>query len=387
MKTFIKGSLADLKIWGLMFVLQFPSLRALYKYTPSKLVWLVPVYLIAVFCVYSVIFRWRSLAAARASILSNKWLTVGAVLALILVNFFIYPIADNLKLQGRGSDQDDALIVTGKNLASGKNPYEARTYFSGNPLSAGPGWVIFNLPFTLTGLYFLLVPAYLAALLVLFKRLTGGFYAGNLFLILCMSSLAFWETTVVGSDLFAVGALFTACICAVFYSLNKGVYKTLLVILMLGFAATSRIVFAYVIPLVALFSWRRSGFRGIQVIIAALLITVLLHLTFYSWNPSSYTPLHLFGKGSMLLPFWLKVLTMLFSILALSAAFVRVKPDIKSWLFYFWLCLAAPLFLVSLGDLITLRGLDLAQWEGANYLIVTLPIFLSYFILDQVRHE
>jgi len=154
--------------------------------------------------------------------LSRKIVFIGLIFIVIVINAFVYPIADSLKYWGRGSDQDDALIVTALNLISGRNPYEARTYFHINPISPGPGWIILNIPFTLTGLYFLLVPTYLFTLLFFIKKISKGYYLPNIFLVLCISSLAFWETTVVGSDMFAIGVLLTLAFASFFYGINKG---------------------------------------------------------------------------------------------------------------------------------------------------------------------
>jgi len=144
--------------------LQLPSLRAMYKYLPAPLHKLIPLCFLLAFFVYAVLFRTQKLFEITKVFLNKKSFFILLFILITLVNILVYPLADSLKYQARGSDQDDALIVGAKNLISGKNPYEAHTYFPGNPLSPGPGWLIMNLPFTTSGLYCLLTPFYISVL-------------------------------------------------------------------------------------------------------------------------------------------------------------------------------------------------------------------------------
>lgn len=373
-------------IAGLFIVLQYPSLRALFKYLPAHLYWLAFVYLALTFLIY-----WYILSAGRFALTKWNWLnkrgtTIILILFILTANYLVYPIADSLKLQGKGSDQDDALIVTAKNLLSGKYPYEARTYHPGNPISAGPGWIILNMVFSLKGLYFLLTPFYILLLVLLLRKISGGFYLSNLFILLCMSSLAFWETMVVGSDMFAIGALFVLCLCGTFLSQAKP--KVLFLwMLLFGFALTSRVVFLYLALVVAILMWRSSGAKNLVYLLIALMVALGLHSLFYYWSPAHYDPLHLLSKGSGLLTPILKILCIFTLIASVIYAFFKATNKLTSWLLMFFLCLAIPLIFVSFGDLMISRQFHLADWEGANYLIVPIPVFLTYFVLRYCKDE
>jgi len=383
---FITASLRDRRLWGLLLFLQLPSLRPLYKYLPSGLHKLIPLYLLAVFFGYALFFKSPGLSGLIKKFLNRRVVLIAFIVLITLVNFFVYPIADSLKYQGKGSDQDDALIVTAANLVRGKNPYQAHTYFYSNPISPGPGWIILCFPFTLLkGLYFLLTPFYIILLLLLLRRITGSYFSGNIFLILCLSSLAFWETMVAGSDMFAIGALFTLSVCAVFYSIEKGGILLFLSMLLLGFAATSRVVFIYIIPVIGILLFRRSKFKHLVYLLAALAIAILLHLIFYLWNTASYTPLHLLAKGGRLLASGLKPCAVILTLAVLTVTYLKVKSNISSWLFFFCLSLAVPLFFVAIGDLVNMRNFNFALWEGANYLLILMPIYLVYLGLSQAE--
>jgi len=381
----ILKSVKDWRVWGLVFSLQLPSLRALFKYLPTRLLFLLPVYFIATFFFYSISLKSLNFSFRGKRILAGKSLALILILILTSANFFVYPIADKLKLQMKGSDQDDALIVSAQYLASGRDPYLAKTYFTSNPLSPGPGWVILNTPFTLTGLYFLLTPFYLFLLAFILRKISGGFSLSNLFLLLCISSPVLWETMVVGSDMFSIGALFVLSVFLL-YS-GKRPLVLFLSALLFGFAATSRIIFLYLIAIIALFFWKRDGLKGLIYPLVSLVVSLGLHFIFFLWNPHSYTPLHLLGKGNMLLGPGFKLAAVIFTFTALLLALLHLRDKLSSWLFYFWLCVAVPLFFVSLGDLVTLRNYNFSLWEGANYLIVALPIFLTYFCVSLGDYE
>jgi hypothetical protein len=384
-RDFIMVSLKDTRVWGAVLFLQLASLRVIFKYFPVYLHKFILLYLFITFFLYSMFLGKYGVFELIKEFFKKRVIFVILIILIILINFFVYPIADNLKYQGKGSDQDDALIVTGQNLIVGKNPFWAHTYFFTNPLSPGPGWIILNLPFAIKGLYFFLTPFYIILLCLLLRRVTGSYFCGNIFLILCMSSLAFWETMVVGSDMLAIGILFILSIGAVFYSMDKAGVPLFLSMLLLAFAATSRIVFIYIIPVMGVFFLRHSKFKHLIYLLAALAITVLLHLVFYFWDPVAYTPLHLLAKGSKLLTPGLKLSAVLLTLAVLIFTYLKVKNNISSWLLFFCLSLTAPLLFVSIGDLINVRNYNFALWEGANYLLVLMPIYVVYVVLEQLK--
>jgi len=327
-------------------------------------------------------------ARTKNGFLSRKSLFVLFILLIFIINFFVYPQADKLKYQGRGSDQDDSLIAASSALVKGENPYLIKIpYYPSNPISPGPGWISLNIPFAATGFYFLLTPFYLLLLTLLLKKLTEGFYLSNLFILLCMSSFAFWETMVVGSDMFAVGALLTLCVYLFHVYLYKNIFLLFISAILLGFAATSRIIFIYCIGLIGLLFWRKYGLRSIIYSTISLVTALLLHAIFYFWNPNKYSVFHVVAKNSMLFSPAFKLLG-LFSILGVLFFTYRNTIDrLGSRMFFFWLCLVVPLIFASMGDLITLRKFDFSIWEGANYLIVALPVFLIFICINLSNYE
>jgi hypothetical protein len=85
-------------------------------------------------------------------ICKKKYLYVLSILALTVIVLYGYPIADSLKLHGKGSDQDDCVILGVENLLKAQNPYSSRTYHN-NPCSTGMGVLIAYIPFVYIGFY------------------------------------------------------------------------------------------------------------------------------------------------------------------------------------------------------------------------------------------
>lgn len=375
-----KDAVLDQRVWLLFILLQLPAFRSFNKYIPANVYPFIFFYLITLFIFYASILHLGLLHRICIRLLNNGWATLMLFVLATLINYFVYPIADGMKAQMMGSDQDDALIQAGLRLVAGQNPYEARTYF-GNPASPGPGWVILVLPFIMSGSYFLLTPVFITCVAIFIRLISGNFYKANLFIVLLMSSIMFWDLLVIGSDVIAIGCLFVGCVVAVYYKWNKKGLFLLGSAALVSLAATSRIVFVYIIPLIGVFLWRRSSLASIKFMIYSGLILFFIHFGFYIWNPGAYTPLHLLNKGGMLLGPKLMVVVALCCAIVGFYTILNVEDKFESWVFFLWLCLITPLAFVSISDLAG-RSYAFAQWEGANYLMVTTPVYLAYICLS-----
>jgi hypothetical protein len=378
----LKPILTDPDVWLLWLGLQLPSLRPLYKYLPPRLHPLILIYLLATYAVYADFLHNGRLKRGLQGILSSGWTMVCLVAVTLGLNRLVYPLAYALKYQKRGSDQDYALLLVGNRLWHLVSPYALRTYY-GNPISAGPGLVLLLLPFLSMDRYFLITPLMLAAVAYTLYRISGSFYQANLFLGLCLSSLAFWETMVAGSDLFVVGGFMVLCLAFFYSKLEKNTLYLVCGILFLALIATTRVVFLYLPPLYSLFLWKRRPWLGYTVFIFALFGALLLHGIFYFWDPPNYTPLHLVGKGGLLLPGYLKISLIICALAIGWLTLKNVTDNLVSWLFYLWLALFTPLAFITFADLMYRRHFDFAAWEGANYLLVPLAALVSYIVLKK----
>ena len=378
----LRPLLTDPDVWLLWLGLQLPSLRVMYKYLPPRLHPLIVIYLLAAFVVYAGCLHDGWLKRRLQRILSSGWTMVGLVTVALGVSYCVYPIADALKYQMRGSDQDDALILAGNRLRHLVSPYAERTYH-GNPISTGPGLVLLLLPLLSFERYFLITPLVLAAVAYTLYRISGSFYPANLFIGLCLTSPAFWETMVVGSDLFVIGGLLVLCLALLYAKIEQNRLYLVSGILFLVLAVTSRVVFLYLVPLVGLFLWKRRPSLGYTVVIFALSGALLIHGIFYFWDPPNYTPLHLIGKGGVLLPGYVKISLILSALAVGWLTLTKVTDNLVSWLFFLWLGLVTPLAFSAFGDLIYRRNFHFAGWEGANYLLVPLAALVSYVVLKE----
>lgn len=379
-----------LKAATLVVFIQVPSLRDWYKYifkyVPDSAHVSAGVLMAASLSGYWFFLRcWSGLQEGRlAALAASKWLALGLFATVLLTMLVVYPKADALKFHMAGSDQDDALIIGAGDILAG-SPYASPTYF-GNPQSAGPGWILIALPFSVTGAYWLFFPSLLAGLGLALKRRTGSWRMGNLFLLIASTGLLFWDLTAVGSDMFAWGCAAVLALLAVeAFAPRSPIHLTWLAML-LGCLATGRIVFLPFPLLAGLFLWRRGARqRALAIGIGGLAVALALHLGFFLWTKGSYAPLHLVSKGFRLLdiiPPWVFASAMAAGCALFLLVYRLAKGGIDQWMLATWVAIGLPLALISFSDLAS-KEFDFALWGGANYMGPALPFLLGWMAWEE----
>ena len=384
-------------LWIVSICTIVPSLRPMAKYLPSSIFFIaVPVYCIAAVGASAAFFR--GLRSEKIPGFFRSKFFFGAVLAIITcVNFAGYPLADNLKKDMRGSDQDDAIIQTGQTLLSGHNPYHAHLY-TGFPISPGPGIILLSIPFAAYTRYFLLTPCALLIMGLLIARTAGSFLFASAFLALMGSSFAFWEIMIVGSDMIAIGLLFAMATLWLFsrqlrshvpgnepvksaLTVSSGIVEFFAVVIFSALVATSRILFIGLVPLWSLLLFKINKRSALVFFCCTTIVTVALHYIFYIQDPHAYTPFHVIGKGKGLMGPILGAAGAASTLAMGIVIFMRTRPTLPSWMMSLGLGCGVPLAFVALGDLIT-RNWAFAKWEGVNYLFVFVPIVYLHYIFD-----
>lgn len=371
MNPVVRQSMSSPWVWLLFLSLQIPSMRTLDKYVEGPLFFAVPLLLVVAFLCYGALIDPPAALRARLRVLDRGWPASVLWVVYTVAAMVVYPIADGLKREGRGSDQDDAIMIAAANVLNGLNPYDTNTYF-GNPISPGPGWILLWVPLVAIGAYWLITPLSLA-LAAWSLRLAGhGWRASNLFMLFMGSSMIFWELMVVGSDLIAIGCLFLAAVAWLVRS--KRTSTLMLLAVFVGALATSRIVFFYVPLVFGLMLWRRDRRLAVGFALVGSAVCFGLHGWFWHLGPDTYSPLHILTKGQHILPRYVQGLALL-ACLGSAVAMLRLRDaNLRDGVLMLWLSLATPLVFVTFGDLVVFRGGDFAAWEGANYLMPPLAL-------------
>lgn len=369
----------SLEVIVLFLLIFIPSLRGIVKYLPfSGLICVIYALLVSIFCyfaVYKVNF-FRSIY----EYIDQKWILFIFVAIYIIVNFFIYPIADIRKEFGMGSTADDAFIETVRQFMSNGRLYDVVLY-DGTPISPGPAWILINSPFVLLNCYILKTPSY-----ILISILTYWYYFNNKYitlnlLVLLSVSLIFWELMVTGHDLISIGFSFSIIILLVYnYIIDRDcdsfVIHHFLLALFIGVVSTSRIVFMCLPVLVLILTIKRNLKLSLYIFFISMFSAIMFHLVFY-FTSEYYQPLHLLGRGSRNVS--LVIITfgiLLTSVLSIIAVF-KVNDRLSNIFLWFFILIVIPLSLISFGEFLSI-GKDLAAWEGANYLVPALPVYLFY---------
>ena len=136
-----------------------------------------------------------------------------ALIVLLVVVSVMYPMADSLKLQNRGSDQDDCVRVLVNHVFALRAPFGYGTFH--DPCSTGPTEFFVYFPVQISTGYFVLVPSLSLLLGVWVLRQAVDLPAAVLLSLTQFSSVLFVQMAVIGSDLIIVGWLFAAAIAHV----------------------------------------------------------------------------------------------------------------------------------------------------------------------------
>lgn len=353
-----------------------PGLRVLFKYLPYPQISFLIFASIVVILILSVVeFRMPKILALT----SNPWFIAILLAGISIACWFIYPIADGLKLQMKGSDQDDCVIIGATRLASMLYPYTEKSYF-GNPCSPGPGLLMLYLPFVLTKTYILGAVASIVALCFCIQRQYNNWGAAGLFLILICSCAAMVELLMVGSDLILLGCGFAILPMLTIRAVeSRNVVHIVLLGLLCGLLSSSRVNFMVLFPAMSIFilpHWRRGA---IIFFIASMIAAIVPSLALYLINPADFTPLHLIGKAGHLLSKEVMYFGVLTTLLAgvFSILLVKKKLDFIVWAVFILFC--PMLIILSVGYLYGCSG-NFAEWKGANYLIPLVPLAAVLFL-------
>jgi len=368
-------------IVSLIFFVIAPNLRPIFKYFNFLQAALFIIYsLFVILLVY--LLQKKKLKFYFSKLLGSHWFVFFIFLLVSLIICFLYPIADGLKSQMRGSDQDDCVIIGVKQLVSLLHPYDKTSYL-GNPCSTGLGIILLYSPFVLLNIYCLapIFLAYLSAYVI--RGNSRNVYVASVFTILQFSSLFSMELLIVGSDLIFVGfGLVLLSFQTINLVLKKNTYNIFWLAAFAGLLSSSRINFLVIAPIISIFifiHWQKGGLLfGLFSISTAIIPSSIV----YFIDPSKFSPFHLLEKSNLLLQGRLKEVTIFLSFLAFLFSCNLIKKSIRLLPISLFLCLLPSLLSLSFSDLL-LRKVNFATWEGANYLAPIIPLsfaIISYYV-------
>lgn len=367
---------------GLTLFMFIPSLRIFFKYIAEFSVFVSILYFLFLSILfYCIIFENNRLIYDT---INNKIFIALTLLTIYIIVWNIYPIADGLKVQMRGSDQDDCVILGVEHLLNFENPYLSKSFY-GNSCSPGIGMLIAHLPFVFFDIYVLGAPTFVSISTYFIYKYYNDLFLASSFLIFNLSCLLLLELMVVGSDLIfiGVGIVFLSLLLIKAIDL-KSMKFIILVALLCGIIASTRVNFLVLIFLSSSYiflHWQRGAW---VFFIFSATLALIPSLIIYISNPEIFTPLHLVGKSSQLMSPMLKYSAIFISGLLFLWSLYLVKKDIKNINIALFVTLLPSLLSLSIGDLFMRSG-EIALWEGANYLIPLIP--LSALLLIEIRKK
>lgn len=367
----------------LLILIFLPNTRVVYKYIEDFQLVILSLYLLVFLIILYLSLRIKNSKILGNFIASKKFiLLVFSILTVLVV--ILYPIADELKLDMRGSDQDDCVILTTGQILNFEYPYSVSSYF-GNPCSTGPGMIFLLFPFVLINLYQLGAVFYsLIAYLYLRKDLSDK-SVGPIFLTTLFSSAFIIEMFVVGSDLLTIGF----GIILMLYSLkNNPNYKSnrlFLSAILVGLISSTRINFMIIFPFIAFLIFTQNKLKGIYFALISFSVAIIPSIVLYLIDPINFTPIHLIGKATGLLSPLIITVTVFSTIASFIYSIIMTKNSLNKIHFAFLITIAPHLFALALADLVS-RNYDFSIWEGANYFVPIIPI-LIWCLIDLLQYD
>lgn len=361
---------------ALVFFALLPGARAIFKYTPD-FQWIV---FLAEFMLVSALLN--SSKAWIKGVIGNRYLLALIGIGMVVAVYYMYPIADGLKVHRLGSDQDDCIMLGVARLLAGQNPYLDRTYF-GNMCFTGFGVFAYYLPFVFLKVYFLGGLVALGSYFGYVFHGTRRYEDLGVLTILVFSCIAVPELLSTGSDLVFVGSgIALLSVMGMRVSTSKNWRVLLLMAVLAGLLSSARMNFLVIFPLVSIFLFLRWRAGAAVLFILAGMVAILPSLFIYLSSPADFTPLVLIGKGQSILPRVVILIALLLSITGVVTGLVMLRNDVARFPEAMFLSLMPGLLILSFGDLYGRSG-SLALWEGANYLIPLVP--LAAFLVLQLR--
>lgn len=354
-----------------------PSLRELFKFLP------VPVAVAAMVMI----------SAASAWIFLKRDFPVdpGTGWILLLAIFFAMAMLNGLLisygvLPETGSTGDEAMMEPVHSIMEKGSLwaiYDVQLE-AGAPVSPGPGWILLNSPFTILGIYPLMVPFWFLVLtLVLRRSRFGDGIVMRLMLLLALSPF-FWQQLITGHDLPAIGAAFLAITAAAH---NGGRVmsrrRTLILALVAGIVSTSRVIYLLYPLIPGILIRRRDRTNGYIFISVALTGAFLINMIF-SARCSSFQPIHILSRVFSYVPPWALVAGAFIAALTVIVFAWKSDEKLKNWILWLSLLIGIPHLLISLAWLAAF-SMDPAAWEGANYFSIFLPAALTWLLM--VEHD
>jgi len=288
----------------------------------------------------------------------------------------VFPIADSRSEIGKGSDADDAVIISAKALWEGKYPYSERTYLKG-PISIGPGWLILISPFGQSkSIFAFMVPTFFLLVVLGIRKITGGWASSGTLVLLLAISPAFWEASATGHDLPAAG-LALAFVVLVWSSRSERSKKNRILTGIISIAlVTARLPFAIGIPFLVFapaFAKTRR-FRQPELFIT-LVIVGALNLVFYAWGQDVYPPTHTFSSVYRQIGefgVYIAVVGYFLAFLVISLAPPMTK---NGFLRFSAISVMIWVLLHGIGKLIT-TDFDLSAWDVTSTFALAVPILI-----------
>jgi hypothetical protein len=198
---------------------------------------------------------------------------------------------------------------------------------------------------------------------------------GGLFAPLMLVEPHFLSHVLNGQDLYVISLALVA-ITLLLMEVKDHVGHVLLLGLLGGVIATSRIPIVGMLVVLGFDLWRRNRRSGAIFLVSMCSVTLLLHGIFFIWamhNGDVYQPTHYLSRPSYQL---VKPVMVLLALAALLWIY-RSKPSTSNWLLGIFLVMAALFTPEGIAEFLPVNN---PGWEALNYVCFPIPVLLAAIV-------
>jgi hypothetical protein len=369
-------------IVGLSILIYASVLRPSFKYLDTILFGII--YIVLITLVLLNIHRILK-SPKIIKILENNLFWLGILFLYLLLTIYFYPLADGLKVNMGGWDQDDCLILGVNNLFTGDNPYKDSSYF-GNPCSPGFGALAIYAPFIAVGLTAITPIIWMIFVQMKLRSVIKANLGIGVFIVIYAASPMTLELMVNGSDILVMGfGILLIALSLETAESSKTSKSLILPAVLVGLIGSMRVNMLLILLIAGIYVIVKFGKRSWIFIFITSVLALIPSVIIYLTDPTNFTPLHLVGKSQVLVPSGLYVVMILLTLAGVVAGTELVRRKLIHLADFLLISFSPHIVFLAFTPLI-FGGWDFYNWEAGHYLFVITPL-CSYLLMSTLLEK
>ena len=303
-------------------------------------------------------------------IFKSKFFFILFLITLFICLLFLYPIAENMKINNLGIDQDNCIKEMLRNFVNFSYPYQ-KSYL-GNPCSTGPFITLLYIPYLFIGDYYFVIINIVFIYLFYFLINQNLNLTGNLLFYITFINLVNLELLSAGTDFFVIGVLYAVYIYVLSLNQNNKIIYIVIFLSTILFYG-SRIMFLIAFPIILFITYKKNSYTNNLIHIISYTFVLLIYFILWHYGGEDFHPSHLIFKTFYFLN------NLSYKFLFFLPFLIFLPITLKNHYILLPFIMIIPMFIFSILGVFD-PTFQLSTWETLNYFTIALPticIFLN----------